>query len=145
MSIPQNKDWSALREFDARSALNGDKVLSLPNFEAVHFVAQSALTHLNIIEVAAHNSFYGTEVCYAKDALLRMAPLFWVKGLPVYAGDVLWTMEGVKVKVRSYDKSSSDRVECLDDKLAWVFCNEAFMYWTDPTATEKEAVINLLY
>ena len=107
------KDLSLLRPFDRQAALNGYLLCSKRNDEPAEYR-------------------YGPDVegrvCVERDGkivvwycdFIRMAPLCWVEGKPVYKGDVLYvrisTGERLKVEAVSWNKEREGlKVRHLDD------------------------------
>ena len=81
--MEQTKNYSLLRPFDLEAAKRGEPILWIDN--PVRWIALSdqAGDARNIVEHAQGLS-------YVRDKELRMAPLCWVEGRPVYKGDVLY-------------------------------------------------------
>ena len=80
------KDYSLLRPFDLDAAKAGAKLFCInsKNGETECTFIQKAGDELCI-----HFEMYGFSIHDETDSL-RMAPLCWVEGKPVYPGDVLW-------------------------------------------------------
>lgn len=80
------KDYSLLRPFDLEAAKAGAEICygSNGDCESVTFLAEAGPDGDHAIRDHEGN-------CYVEpDYGLKMAPLCWVEGKPVYPGDVLW-------------------------------------------------------
>jgi hypothetical protein len=93
------KDYSLLRKFDLDAAKRGEAIcmMSRRNARFVAHVPECQIDRrvLVIAEGASNVNAYCDDGCYIiKDPgapeALRMAPLAWVEGKPVYPGDVLY-------------------------------------------------------
>lgn len=81
------RDYTLLRRFDLEAAKAGEPICNGDEIP-IRWVGRSGNGELNIIERKI--SVAGNIVEYFEDSWLRMAPLCWVEGKPVYKGDVLW-------------------------------------------------------
>lgn len=86
----EQRDYSLLRPFDLEAAIAGEPLLWGGQYIPVTFVARGNRGKTNIIERPGGHGGLLSEVCYAPDDYLRMAPLCWVEGKPIYKGDVLY-------------------------------------------------------
>lgn len=103
MCEEQKKDFSLLRPFDLEAAKRREPVCTFRDDEpsvAVHIfdsgkIAIDWASRADIISYAGNEQYE-----------LRMAPLCWVEGRPVYKGDVLyWKPESRRVVVAKVDNT----------------------------------------
>ncbi len=122
------KDYSLLRPFDLDAAKAGAKVCygSDGDCESVTFLAEAGPDGDHAIRDHEGN-------CYVEpDYGLKMAPLCWVEGKPVYPGDVLWqtTPAGYVLKRKAkqisadgsyleFEKTGSWAMDGSVSKLSW--------------------------
>lgn len=109
----EEKDFSLLRPFDLEAAKVGG-VLVDPKGTACQYVAgPHPITKEIVVEFKGQAGFV---LGVASD--LRMAPLCWVEGRPVYKGDVLYA--------RKYNMDGAEKhyVDRLDDDGARVWQDE---------------------
>ena len=86
-----NKDLNLLRPFDLEAAKRGEPVVQVGgDVFKVRWVARDRDNKTNIVEKDGAHGGLLTCVGYAIDDWLRMAPLGWVEGRPVYPGDELF-------------------------------------------------------
>ena len=95
------KDYSLLRPLDVEAAKRGEAILWGGQFTPATYVARSNDGKTNIVEVPTMHGGLLSKVCYAPDDYLRMAPIEWVEGKPVYKDDVLYyRLSGHKFHVK---------------------------------------------
>ena len=101
--MEQTKDYSLLRPFDLEAAKRGESILWIDS--PVRWVALSAQASdaCNIVEHAQGLS-------YVRDKELRMAPLCWIEGRPVYRGDKLYYRSGAGRFVAKRRHDEQDKV-----------------------------------
>lgn len=81
-----NNDLSLLRPFDLEAAKAGAPIIWAPNTDCV-FLGES----INKPNLGTHYRIeHRGGLSYASACDLRMAPLCWVEGRPVYPGDRVW-------------------------------------------------------
>lgn len=78
-------DYTLLRHFDLEAAKRGEAICDVArNYEVVTFAAEAGSDGNHAVRLPSMN------IVFAKSSNLRMAPLAWVEGRPVYKGDVLY-------------------------------------------------------
>lgn len=96
--MSETKDYSLLRPFDLEAAKRGEAVCDRDHANEYEFLAIGekrfsdgyvAVRLTRSFIVKAKGYIY---LCYPED--LRMAPICWVEGRPVYRGDVLYETIG---------------------------------------------------
>ena len=135
--VPEvQRQYSLLREFNLEQAEAGDEILHLlsPSFiytEVIHEVEFKGVTS-NLQEVFLEDK-QGEGYCCGTQRI-KMKPLCWLEGKPVYKGDVLYenaeNSEGEALVV----KSTFEPLNC-DDALkftsgTWAFLHE--LTWDKP-------------
>lgn len=138
-------DYSLLRPFDLEAAKRGEPVIGLGGDPyPVTFVSRSRSGKTNIVEKPGMHGGLLDDVCYAPDERLRMAPLCWVEGRPVYQGDVLYWV-------------SQPAAPCIADNImdgGWLafradpgqpcgILHPAGLTWTPP-AIQREGWVNIV-
>lgn len=108
--MEQNKDYSLLRPFDLEAAIAGEPILWSGQYIPVTFVARGNRGQTNIIERPGIHGGLLSEVCYSPDNYLRMAPLCWVEGRPVYKGDTLYFDDTTIEPGRAFIVRNSDGI-----------------------------------
>lgn len=83
------KDYSLLRPFDLEAAKAGEQICSDKNGSARLFIVGRDGTGQCVISNPEESDVW----YFADSERLRMAPLAWVEGRPVYKGDVLYYVE----------------------------------------------------
>lgn len=81
-----DKDYSLLRPFDLESAKTCGSLIDLDDDECKFIAGPHPVTGEVVVEFAGACGF---KTCRAHE--IRMAPLAWVEGKPVYKGDVLYS------------------------------------------------------
>ena len=135
------KNFELLRPFDLEAAKRGDPLLWSGQYIPVTFVARARNGNTNIIECPGMHGGLLSEVQYAPDHYLYMAPLAWVEGRPVYPEDTLYYREDAPAKGRFVAKRQhelegivyghsffSNGFNCFDDG----FEKLALLTWTEP-------------
>src|SRR5574343_516281 len=80
-------DLSLLRPFDLEAAKNGEYVCDANDCYTFKFLTYSKSSDLVYCQLLNHAQDH---VHYNAFHMLRMKPLAWIEGKPVYKGDVLW-------------------------------------------------------
>lgn len=124
------RDERLLRPFDVKTA-NVEAILWLGDLDTpVVFIGRGRNNTTNVVEHPSHS------LMYVEDDRLKMAPLCWVEGRPVYKGDVLYRPgidDGpvVASNIENVDGDDylvfegSDRDEFADNR-------RGYMTWTEP-------------
>ena len=125
MDHPQNADL--LRPFDLEAAKAGAPVQILGRAPKLTYVAGPDSIGRYIFTVPG-GRFTHPYTCEVER--LRMVPLFWVEGRPVYKGDQLW-----------YEGTAPGKWVVADhpsDRLGWTTCDDGYhraieyMNWEEP-------------
>ena len=142
------KNFELLRPFDLEAAKRGDPLLWSGQYIPVTFVARARNGNTNIIECPGMHGGLLSEVQYAPDHYLYMAPLAWVEGRPVYKGDVLHYMksgfsmrvtgpnkhhpygEGIEGEVVDVWQADKDRRPATLGETIWA--QASVFTWTEP-------------
>lgn len=111
-----------LRPFNLEAAKRGEKVCSVTGDE-LHFIGISLAGSFVI-----QNQLGSTSVVVSPARDLRMAPLGWCEGRPVYAGDKLWRLGEEYQALLSCDFSqytweppkTKVRYLCYEDGNGWL-------------------------
>lgn len=124
------RDERLLRHFDVKTA-NVEAILWLGDLDTpVVFIGRGRNNTTNVVEHPSHS------LMYVEDDRLKMAPLCWVEGRPVYKGDVLYRPgidDGpvVASNIENVDGDDylvfegSDRDEFADNR-------RGYMTWAEP-------------
>lgn len=109
----ENRNLELLRPFDLEAAKGGARVAWLYSGDEGTFVSGPDCNGCICIEWEGEGDCSGLRVYAEPFHDLRMAPLCWVEGKPVYKGDVLW-IRGV---TKEWAKHYADRYEAEDGRL----------------------------
>jgi hypothetical protein len=123
----QQKDFNLLRPFDLEKAKAGEALCDASTGNEYVFIGHSKTTNEIYVQIVNNNEDSIFE-CDAHD--LRMKPLCWLEGKPVYKGDELWHknpgMEKINYIVEEYETSgcitaTEDSLGCLEhiSLLSW--------------------------
>lgn len=126
------KDYSLLRPFDLEAAKRGEKIILMcgePWPHNVKFCGASSNGKVVLIE------FDDLSAGERYSHQLRMPPLAWVEGRPVYRGDTIYTTEGRAVVV-----NNTYREYAVTDGEWVVECRAAT--WQKPK-TKREGWVNV--
>lgn len=155
MNTNETKDYSLLRPFDLEAAKAGEAIMWLG--ERVEYLGLSPINtnrygeHLIRVE---HNG----GLSYVVWEEIKMAPLVWVEGKPVYKGDVLWYSEmGFSIEVTGYNdynpnnglkgevKEVTENNPCgyVGGELTWAPFNK--WSWNKPKQKVKRKVFINIY
>lgn len=108
-------DYSLLREFNLEQAQNGETF-------TYHLYYEKEFKYLSNSKdgsVFAEDST-GCGTSFHSLCLLKMKPLYWIEGKPVYKGDKLWYKSSVDSKY--YQHEADNLVDnCLFDKSGYEF------------------------
>lgn len=102
-----HQDKSLLRPFDLEKAKSGDRVCTYATTTALRHVAGPDAGGRHVFEIVSNESpSKGFLTNPQEEPHLRMLPLAWVEGKPVYAGDTVWNTRGSKsgILVSHFDK-----------------------------------------
>lgn len=138
-------NYNLLRPFDLEAARRGEPVLQQGEVFEVRWVARSGDWKSNIVEGPDMHTGMKT-VRYVSDELLRMAPLCWVEGRPVYPGDHLWhhgTQQMIQV-TGIHDKEEREPCIAAIDKKCASFLGYyiSSLTWTPPIV-KREGWVNV--
>lgn len=125
------KDCRLLREFNLEQAKEGDEILCVITNKTVKYLSCSTDGHTVFIEWSVGGTIFSVLVPASG---LRMKPLTWIEGKPVYKGDVLYEKsqysDGEPLIVRSVFKPLSNKSALQFKSLAWAGDEE--LTWTKP-------------
>lgn len=123
-----DKDYSLLRPFDLEAAKRGDPIIWTPNIDCV-FLGES-INRPNIPEEGPQYRIeHSGGMSYASARRLRMAPLAWVEGRPVYRCDVLY---GKGDKLKFVAQQEGLLCEHSGELVEWKYVSEVGYTWTTP-------------
>lgn len=136
------KDYSLLRPFDLEAAKAGAKLFCInsKNGETECTFIQKAGDELCI-----HFERFGFSIHDETDSL-RMAPLCWVEGKPVYPGDVLWqtTLAGDVLKRKAKQISADGSYLELDETGSWAMNGSVSkLSWAEPPPKPVKRWVNI--
>lgn len=140
-SNTMEKDYSLLRPFDLEAARRLETICDNHAFNTYEFLGSEEHEHRKTKVAIRSISPIKGHLYVADYADLRMAPLAWVEGRPVYKGDVLWLTIGDK---------SSITAECFDNGMICGTCKEdgigsdaepIYLTWQKPK-TKREGWMN---
>ena len=126
------KDYSLLRPFDLDAAKRGESICCATGADATYICGPNSL---NSIVVQWHDDRFS--VMHISN--IRMKPLFFVEGKPVYKGDVLFNTTGAIVR-----RVVSMRIGCGE-----VLCEDGIGYdineltWSAQPKVKREGWINV--
>jgi len=126
--MEHKKDYSLLRQFDLEAAKRGERLQTKYGDEREFVGGHSAD---GTVCVAGKSGQYYLE----HPSELRISPLAWVEGRPVYRGDTVYTTEGRAVVV-----SNTYREYAVTDGQWVVECCSAT--WTKPKQ-KREGWVNI--
>lgn len=132
--MSDNKDYSLLRPFDLEAAKRGEAVCWHDAVEEMRYVGPSTGDGTAGCFEWLEGKHVGTFETYPASAI-RMAPLCWVEGKPVYQGDVLHDKKIGAVTAKR-DKSFVGGVCFKNNKGNGFAALSAFtdsLTWTPPT------------
>jgi hypothetical protein len=128
------KDYSKLRPFDLEAAKRGETICrNDDDDESFKYIAGPDSSGYFVLELP-HGEFR-----FRAERILRMAPLCWVEGKPVYKGDVLYNKESgnlrvvVKVEENTLCKNA---IVCLDGK----WNTQENLTWNKPKQKVKRKI-----
>lgn len=133
------KDYSLLRPFDLEAAKRGEKICWHEDGDTaveVFFPKQGG-----VIPVFSGNDQCGifTDADYYA---LKMSPLAWVEGRPMYKGDKLWHT-GRNFFVVIQDRNGSNENVCdFPGHISPLFANDEYLTWTKPKQ-KREGWVNI--
>lgn len=133
-------DYSLLRPFDLEAAKRGEHVMWFG--DVVHWASTSYRAFMaqpwEIVE-------FNDQLFYVCTSDLRMAPLAWVEGKPVYRGDVLYKL-GCRFEVHGIKKSffGEDFLVLQEDGLNTEYADNRreCLTW-NPPKVKREGWVNI--
>lgn len=129
------KDFRLLRPFDLEAAKRGDMLIDTYGDQCKYVAGPHHVTKEVVVEFTGDLGFIT-----GKATDLRMAPLAWVEGKPVYKGDVLWHEVIGRVEVSALHEASPPCVEVVGRKdYPWI----SALTWTPPKV-KREGWVNIL-
>lgn len=140
--MEQTKDYSLLRPFDIEAAKAGEKICygEDGDYKSVTFIAEAGPDGDHSIR--DHNGNCYTEPSYG----LRMAPLCWVEGKPVYKGDVLYSDKhgkGVIVDASNFNGGYAIEFERTKISIEATYFNSG-LTWTTPKV-KRDGWVNVYF
>ena len=132
------KDYSLLRPFDLEAAKRGEAITSIVGYDGKpvwEYVAGPDSSGLFILKVIKSDIF--TSPCVTEK--LRMVPICWVEGKPVYKGDSLWHATAVKVTASHNLWDNPEGFICTDGDYV---CAES-LSWAPHKAKKREGWMNV--
>lgn len=132
------KDYSLLRPFDLEAAKRGELVCWHPDGELLEWVGPSALSGYAGCFRWLNGGNAGKYATYMS-GYLRMAPLAWVEGKPVYKGDVLYS-HGV-----AYAATAAGFVPKANGLYGLELEAASLMTWTQPKQKKQIKMLAYLY
>ena len=99
------KDYSKLRPFDLTAAMRGEPICFHGLGQPFDFIAGPDTAGYYVVLDCLRFQFYTEDK-------LRMAPLGWVEGKPVYVDDVLYSNDGDEIVV-------TEAMSNFGDNLTW--------------------------
>lgn len=110
------KDYSLLRAFNLEAAKRGEAICYHGIAQPFRFIDGPDASGNFVVDDAGLFQLY-------QRSDLRLAPLCWVEGKPVYKGDVLYTCDGVKLPAEGASRRGEILVSCGSnwntDSLTW--------------------------
>lgn len=138
--MSQEKDFSLLRSFDLEAAKRGELVCFYTNGhkakyfgESVHREGDLCIQWLETVDCVESGKFAMLEA-----NLLRMVPLCWVEGKPVYKGDVLWHTIG-KYFVTVENPIDAKAFRCEKGTFGY-----QYLTWTPPKV-KRDGWVNIYW
>lgn len=141
--MEQNKDYSLLRPFDLEAAKAGALLLLCLNDDGdgpLRYVGNSTdgkrLTCLEWMGGVNKGTF---EIYHP--STIRMAPLCWVEGRPVYPGDVLYQdpYYGEVLKRTALDLSKCGRYLRFEESGSWAIDGHVSkLMWEEPSQSKQQ-------
>lgn len=110
--MEHKKDYRLLRKFDLEAAKKGEIVQWYDTAETLQYIGPSTtFSEAGCFKWLSGETVAGTYEGY-KAEQLRMAPLAWVEGKPVYKGDVLYHyyVQGHKNRLVTVSDTFTDRI-----------------------------------
>lgn len=102
------KDYSLLRPFDLLAATRGEPICDRYGTEITYVAGPDAVDDIVYLYPNGNREF-----SIKASTNLRLAPLCWVEGRPVYRGDVLYWYSGSRpVKFTAGDQMIDDEIIC---------------------------------
>lgn len=143
--MEHTKDYGLLRPFDPKAAEAGEPVMQMGgSLYPIRWVGRSANRQANIIERQTVSGVHHVE--YAIDAWLRMAPLCWVEGKPVYKGEKMWRKDGqwtyaheIVGKTQQEDDGLGVLLQVTEQGTTW----SENLTWTPPKV-RREGWVNIV-
>ena len=135
------KDYSLLRPFDLEAAKRGDSVMEITDDEKSNIIWTNkhgeVLIDWNSVGFCIYDKNKTIE-------LLRMAPICWVEGKPVYKGDVLYRkdLEMKQVTAASIFNNGSDYLQFEEGGNARLSDGGASLTWAPPKV-KREGWVNV--
>lgn len=130
----ENKDYSLLRPFDLDAAKRGDEVVDAADMSESKRVAFVGVKGEVVIDWDSVGVCTYTPEKYRQ---LRMKPLCWLEGKPVYKGDVLYYTGGSVGDTICVHNATDNFVWDASGCVPFSSCS-----WTKPK-TKKEGWINI--
>lgn len=137
--MEQQKDYSLLRPFDLEAAKRGELLCDVEARVFWSYVAGPDSLSKYILKVD-HAPMSNGEFTYPTSAApLRMAPLCWVEGKPVYKGDVLYQNTAALPGDRVVVDGNEDGI--IDNQGRWN--GRSHLTWTPPKV-KREGWVNIV-
>lgn len=127
------KDYSLLRPFDLEAAKRGEAIDDTFGGRVV-LVDGPDVGGRYSVRVDGH-------FAVVLGSSLRMAPLCWVEGKPVYKGDTLYYKDGEKVVVQK--SSGSEKIVILSDEFGYCSEHADDLTWTQ-AKVKREGWISVI-
>ena len=125
-------DYSLLRPFDLEAVNRGEEICYFDG-EFAEYIAGP--DQRGIVVIKSKN----LEFNFAREIALRMKPLCWVEGKPVYEGDVLWY---VNKQIKVTDIMDHYLLTTYED-CNWLSCEDGYlrntkeMTWKAPNSKKE--------
>lgn len=140
------KDYSLLRKFDLEAAKRGELMCNVQGEGKFKLKRYTMNANDVVVEVTLEDSRW------CEPRYLRMLPLCWIEGKPVYKGDVLWRKdkdngEVTQVTVKAFVESEYTGIQFLkfeenvDTRLDFTWST---LHWEKPKVkVQKEGWMNI--
>lgn len=126
------RDYSLLRPFDLEAAKRGEAICFSSGAEIKRFIAGPDSVG-DYVFVVPGGQFY-----FVREKAIRMSPLCWVEGRPVYRGDVLYQTHPIMTDPRVVENGCEDGI--TDSKGRWN--GRDHLTWTPPKV-KREGWVNI--